>query len=535
LGQWSKAFRPVKNQLLQRLSEIFRDPQPERTAERSLATNILADFAADQPQVLADLLMDGDDKQFSLLFPKFKEQTERGLPLLTGEIDKKLPADLPSSDDDREKLAKRQANAAVALLKMNHPAKVWPLLKHSPDPRVRSYLIHRFGPLGTDAGAIVKRLDDEPDVTIRRALILSLGDFDPEAIAERQAVVAKLIQTYREAADPGLRGAAEWLLRQWKQDDKLKESDEELKKEKEQRIERIRDYLTNRDASAPEANPVKDARWYLNGEGQTMVVVPGPVTFQIVSPPTEEGRFGGPEGKNEKQVEKRIGRSFAIAAKAVTVEEFQRFRQAHEYNKVYANKPNCPMNVVTWFDAAAYCNWLSEREGLEPVYEPNESKIYGTGMKLKANYLQLSGYRLPTESEWEYACRAEALTSRHYGETAELLGKYVWYTTNSLDRWMLPVGSLKPNDLGLFDMLGNALQWCEDRALNYSAGDDKEDINDIKDINKDLSRVLRGGSFGGHAPVVRSAGRGNYVPSTRNLNYGFGRRGLLCLDEIGIL
>ena len=64
--------------------------------------------------------------------------------MLTGEIDKKLPSDLPSSDEKREKLAKRQANAAVALLKMNQPAKVWPLLKHSPDPRVRSYLIHRL-------------------------------------------------------------------------------------------------------------------------------------------------------------------------------------------------------------------------------------------------------------------------------------------------------------------------------------------------------------------------------------------------------
>ena len=84
--------------------------------ERSLATDILADYAADQPQVLADLLMDADEKQFAVIYPKFKEQGEQGLPVLTGEIDKKLPSDLPSSDEKREKLAKRQANAAVALL-----------------------------------------------------------------------------------------------------------------------------------------------------------------------------------------------------------------------------------------------------------------------------------------------------------------------------------------------------------------------------------------------------------------------------------
>ena len=140
-----------------RWSAIFRDRRSPGNASASLATDILADYAADKPQVLADLLMDADDKQFAVIYPKFKDRGEQGLPLLTGEIDKKLPADLPSSDDKRETLAKRQANAAVALLRMNQPEKVWPLLKHSPDPRVRSYLIHRLSPLGADAEALIKR------------------------------------------------------------------------------------------------------------------------------------------------------------------------------------------------------------------------------------------------------------------------------------------------------------------------------------------------------------------------------------------
>ncbi len=73
---------------------------------------------------------------------------------------------------------------------------------------------------------------------------------------------------------------------------------------------------------------------------------------------------------------------------------------------------------------------------------------------MKENYLSLTGYRLPTEAEMEYACRAGAVTSRYYGETEELLAKYGWYLQNSKERtW--PVGSKKPNDLGLFDMHGN--------------------------------------------------------------------------------
>src|SRR5262249_42585129 len=145
-------------------------------AERSLATNLLADYAADDVTVLAGLLLEADEKQFAVLYPKFRDQGGRGIRRLAAEVDKKLPAALPASHPEREKLAKRQANAAVALVRLHQPAKVWPLLRHSPDPRVRSYLVHRFGPLGADAGALARRLAEEPDVTIRRALLLSLGE-----------------------------------------------------------------------------------------------------------------------------------------------------------------------------------------------------------------------------------------------------------------------------------------------------------------------------------------------------------------------
>ena len=117
--------------------------------------------------------------------------------------------------------------------------------------------------------------------------------------------------------------------------------------------------------------------------------------------------------------------------------------------------------------------------------------------KLKANYLSLTGYRLPTEAEMEYATRAGALTSRYYGETEELLPKYAWYTKNSQEKtW--PVGSLKPNDLGLFDMQGNVFTWCQERYESYPQGkgeETEEDKEDILSINTQNSRVLRGGSF----------------------------------------
>ena len=94
LGQWMEAFRPVQESTCcRRCRRSFEISQPSARRSGRLATNILADYAADQPQVLADLLMDADEKQFAVIYPKFKEQGEQGLPVLTGEIDKKLPPD----------------------------------------------------------------------------------------------------------------------------------------------------------------------------------------------------------------------------------------------------------------------------------------------------------------------------------------------------------------------------------------------------------------------------------------------------------
>jgi serine/threonine protein kinase/formylglycine-generating enzyme required for sulfatase activity len=529
LGQWSEAFRPVKHALVAPLSVIFRDHAPERAAERTVATNLLADYAARDPRTLAGLLMDADKKQFAVIFPKLKERGDQGLRVLTDVIDTKSPPELPSSDERRDALAKRQANAAVALLRLRQPARVWPLLKHSSDPRLRSYLIHRLAALEADAKFIVARLDTETDLTIRRALLLSLGEYQPKQLstAEREALRARLLRSYQEEPDAGLHAAALWLLRKWGWKARLHHADQELVKSRKQKVEQIRQHLTHGQ---------RKPEWYLNSHGQTLVVVPGPAEFLMGSPLTEADR-----GPNETQHRRRIGRTFALASTPVTVEQFQRFLgsnpgaqrrfdaglgRAAGVVSTNVPAPDCPIMIVDWYMAAEYCNWLSQAEALpdtEWCYDPNPGRQYAERMRLVPDYSKRTGYRLPTEAEWEYACRAGAVTSRSYGESPELLEHYAAYLSSSRNV-ACPVGSFKPNDWGLFDMHGNAWNWCQNAFDTYPPDQEGQPVQDDADsdiVVENVLRVLRGGSFRSQPLLVRSADLATNAPAYHDTNVGF--------------
>ena len=131
-------------------------------------------------------------------------------------------------------------------------------------------------------------------------------------------------------------------------------------------------------------------------------------------------------------------------------------------------------------------------------------------MRLPDKFLSRTGYRLPTEAEWEYACRAGTVTSRPHGGGADLLDHYGWYARNARGR-AVRVGSLKPNDLGLFDMLGNAWEWCHDALAPYPAGP-AEDHEQPGAVTAARERVLRGGGLFSAAPELRSAHRFGFHP-----------------------
>jgi formylglycine-generating enzyme required for sulfatase activity len=139
-------------------------------------------------------------------------------------------------------------------------------------------------------------------------------------------------------------------------------------------------------------------------------------------------------------------------------------------------------------------------------------------MKLAQDYLQRTGYRLPTEAEMEYAIRAGARTSRFYGESEELLVKYAWIATNSPPgRKGNPVGRLKPNEFGLFDMHGNVWCWCLEADHTFPRGEAGQVLDDKEfefTIDPQKVRVLRGNCYTDPAKNVRSDDRWSYNPET---------------------
>ena len=146
-------------------------------------------------------------------------------------------------------------------------------------------------------------------------------------------------------------------MRTWKQEAWLKQVNEEWAKDKEQREKRL-DGIKQLLAKDKEKTP---PQWYVNGQGQTMVVIPGPVEFVMGSPPTEAGRRD-----DETQHKRRIGRTFALAAKSVTVEQYRQFRRK-VYDIASSVHPHGGLARwwgSVWYQAAAYCNWLSKEEGI---------------------------------------------------------------------------------------------------------------------------------------------------------------------------
>jgi uncharacterized protein (TIGR02996 family) len=243
-----------------------------------------------------------------------------------------------------------------------------------------------------------------------------------------------------------------------------------------------------------------------NRLGMELALIP-PGAFLMGSPSDEAER-----GEDEQQHEVEIVRAFGLGVHPVTVGQFRAFARATGYRQTRWQHPGFPQEDthpvvwVSWIDAQAFCTWLT----------PTDPGRF---------------YRLPSEAEWEYACRAGAPEAYpfHIGQPLHTLSSTQANFNGNIPYGgaaagpdlgrTTPVGSYPPNGWGLYDMHGNVWEWCADwhRADYYP----QSPRQDPPGPTGGSDRVIRGGCWVNHGPLCRSAYRSGYVPTFRNNYLGF--------------
>jgi formylglycine-generating enzyme required for sulfatase activity len=268
------------------------------------------------------------------------------------------------------------------------------------------------------------------------------------------------------------------------------------------------DLVAKIDAEVARKDPAKDRDWFVNRALLTFAVVRGAARFEMRS--------------SDEAQPVRIGRSFALSTKEITQAQLARCPGAPPV--VDDSVRDRPAQSVSWYVAARYCRWLSEKEEIpeSQMCYPRLDQIKD-GMELPADYLNRTGYRLPTEAEWEFGCGFGAKTRRHFGQDDLMLRYYAWTLYNS-DMHTWTVGRLMPNDLGLFDVLGNVYEWCHPRAFEFVEGRPAtpyEDVGVASVIRNGAELMLRGGSFDSRPVFVTTTFRNPNPPETADPPVGF--------------
>jgi formylglycine-generating enzyme required for sulfatase activity len=510
---WLELLGPAAPLLVPPLGQACCDAKRDATTQ-STAAEALAEALkrGSQPDALARMAVAALPEPFRILLRELVSlgPSEAAVGFLRGVLAERA---LDSEPETRkEELAARHAAATIALAALGKPESLWPLLCHNTDPRLRSILIQRLAANILPARMLLDRLAlAHVDPIERQALLLAFAEAPPALVAGpvESALLETARRLYLEDPHPGVHSAAELLIRRWGGPELFARCQE----------------------SVPAGATGKDGLgWERGPAGHTFVILPGPLEFRMGAPPDEPAHYGNPILHYRK-----IERSLAVATKEVTLGQFREFDSSHHHEPRYGDAPRCAAIHIPWFAAARYCNWLSKRAGMERSQwcypEPIEP-----GMVISDAVVERTGFRLPTEAEWEYFCRAGTGTSRPHGASQDLLSRYAWTWLNS-DNQIHPPGELLPNEFGLFDILGNAWEWCHDGPVGhyrfqvsdlprYPHGTKEQpspdplptETIDAADRAHETWRLLRGGSYCYAPDRARSAFR-DWQPSSDNREY----------------
>ncbi len=528
---------PIRGRLLGDLEKIFGDAQAT-SAQRLSAANAFVDYAASDIPMLSQLLTVATPEQYAVLYPL----VEAAAAPSTVEDLSKIAATLPPDElgsVERVRYGQRRANAAVTLLRLGEREKVLSVFDMSDDPESLTQFTFRCRDRSVRVEELLNCLRVMSDAPVDRfprhtryALLLTLGEYSLNEVpdAQRETLLKQLGAWYRDDPSSGVHGAAGWLLRQWGQNDVVTQVDQTAVP-----------YSVDREwfTLAIKIKTKGESASFLAGLVGSANVKMFYYTFIVF--PAGDYTIGSvvDEADREKdEVRHRVQLTspFALLDREITMEELiafstmsSGFMQQADAQQTDA-KPQDAGFAADWYDSVGFCRWLTQQSGLserDQSYADPESldkERYPREPNPSANWaprnwpLELGrrGFRLPTESEWEVACRAGARTAYGYGSDVTLLDRFGWSLENSGKR-AHPPRELRPGSRGLFDLHGNLFEWTHDWKGNFG----EADVVDPLGATGGSDRVRRGGSWGYDAADCRSAHRHTNEPTIRSLNSGF--------------
>ena len=361
-------------------------------------------------------------------------------------------------------------------------------IANCPDPVQRTIFIDTLTNWQPNLTALLKPWKTTTIADFRSALACGLGGIPREQLGEDEFAdaVNVLKEWFQTAGDGVTHSSAGWALRKWGVDELALKSD---------------------------SQPAATQEWFVNTRKLTMIQIK-PGLFVPVTP--------GDQNPSQSQ-NTTLQQLYFLSDREITFGQFQEFLQDPDClekdkpldwkKQHFSVRPmlDAPIHQVNWMDAILFCNWLSHKEGLTPCYvrtASDQDSPEGDDWEL---VLLGTGYRLPTELEWEYACRAGTISKYSWGNDEDLFFNYAVIGCPTFEA----TAGKRPNGWGLFDMHGNVKEWCQDRFGNADqVGDPIE--------NREFYRgVARGGSFREAVDVCQSDQRDQFAIPLRFVNCGF--------------
>jgi serine/threonine protein kinase/formylglycine-generating enzyme required for sulfatase activity len=478
----------------------------ERLPPKMVVAEIKARYAEPEPQ-----------RKLGLAYA-MAQYGEVDIPFLVSRIERSAPEDVDNfvaafararqaSSEAIHDLAKKataeqhwrlKARLAVVMLQLEDDRIAADMCRidDRPDPIERTIFVDELPAWHGDVTRLATNSQARSDAALRSGLCLAVGSIPlgQATEAERNAWKPVLTQWYETASDSATHCAAGWALRQW-----------------------------NIEAPALPATsqPSEGRQWLVNSLGMTLLKI-NPGEFVRKDDRT-------PKAKDQKV---QLTRDFFLSDREISVGRFQQFISDAKYptaekpekwrgvDAKFSPTPDHPVQQINWYEAVLFCNWLSHKDGRSACYERTgkKEKVKRGNSEYERDAWRVvadgTGYRLPTEAEWEHACRAGTTTEFASGSDEEMLRRYSVFQASR----PASAGSKLPNAWGLFDMHGNVWEWCWDGYEKYDAKSPAVDPTGAAGVP---DRVIRGGCWSYTADSARATYRYWYAPEVPYFGLGF--------------